>query len=280
MLVSVEDISVIIILFHPSADDIENVKDISSRYNGVVCDNSETASLPGDMINKMKYVPNYKNLGIAAAQNKAIKMSENAKYIVFLDQDSRLTPDYPTRIVTEYIKTKEQFPKLCILGPVLKNGRSDGEYKSDIHKDKYLSDTIIYSDIIIASGACVSTDILRKVGLNEERLFIDLVDSEWCWRADAMGYFCAKTTNVTIVHTMGRKLIKIWIYNDLMSAPFRYYYQTRNYLWMLPRKYVPRQWKINNGIKYIIRFFYLPFTKNGFKSWKYFCKGVFDGIRK
>lgn len=273
-----EDISVIIILYNPSKDDIENVCDISSRYKGVVCDNSPTPVLSCMSVNKMKYISNGGNIGIAAAQNRAIRAAEGYKYLVILDQDSRLSDDYPMRIANEYEKACAEFPKLAIMGPMLINGRSEGEYKSDIHKDKYLSDSVIFRENIIASGACVSKHVLEDVGLNEESLFIDLVDSEWCWRANSKGYFCAITPNVTITHTIGRKLIKIWKFNDVVSAPFRYYYQMRNYLWMIRRPYVPRQWKVNNGIKYIMRVFYLPFCKNGFSSWRFMWKGVFAGV--
>ena len=278
MTVNSEDISVIIILYNPSEDDINNVRDISSRYSGVVCDNSPASSLNCDTINKMKYISNGGNIGIAAAQNKAIRAAEGYKYLVILDQDSRLAPDYPEQIACEYVKAQEKFPRLAIMGPMLVNGRSEGEYKSDIHKDKYLADSVIFRENIIASGACVSKEVLADVGLNEEPLFIDLVDSEWCWRANSKGYFCAITPNVTITHTIGRKLIKIWQFNDVVSAPFRYYYQMRNYLWMVRRSYVPKQWKINNGIKYIMRVFYLPFCKNGLSSWCYMWKGIFAGL--
>ena len=281
MKVSQEDISVVIILYNPSEEDKANVLRISSMYGGAVCDNSASPAFTGTSINKMKYIANGKNIGIAAAQNKALRQLDNYKFVVMLDQDSRLDDDYPVRIAEEYIRIKRQFPKLSILGPSLVNGRGgDGSYKSEVHKDVFLSDSFILCPNIIASGACVSAEVLTDVGLNEERLFIDLVDSEWCWRANSKGYICGMTTNVSITHTIGHKIIKIWKIKDVKSSPFRYFYQTRNYLWMLRRSYVPRQWKINTGVKYILRFFYLPFcADDGMECWKYACRGFFSGLK-
>lgn len=42
---------------------------------------------------------------------------------------------------------------------------------------------IVQVKSLISSGSFVSTDILRQVGGMDETLFIDMVDSEWCWRA-------------------------------------------------------------------------------------------------
>ena len=125
----------------------------------------------------------------------------------------------------------------------------------------------------------MSRRVLEDVGLNEEQLFIDFVDSEWCWRAVAKGYRCCMTTNIVMTHHIGRRIITIGPIKDIISSPQRYFYQYRNYLWMLRRPYVPRQWKISVGVKSILRLFYFPFfIKDGWKSWKYMWKGIWKGL--
>ena len=86
-------IAVVIVLFNPSESDIQNVRELSVVYDGVVVDNSETPCIGEPTIGRLKYVCNKRNLGIAKAQNIGIStlLDQNAyTHIVFLDQDSRL----------------------------------------------------------------------------------------------------------------------------------------------------------------------------------------------
>lgn len=273
------DISVVFVLYHPNKEDLRCVYAVSENYQGAIFDNSETRNIKENHINAMQYLWQGKNLGIAKAQNIAIQSLPNSKYVVFLDQDSRQPIHYPEQIVDEYRKTKEEFPNLAILGPVYTDGVSDDSYKSKIHKDVFLSPTIICRKNIISSGSCVGRDVFDDVGYNEEDLFIDLVDSEWCWRAVSKGYLCCMSTNVTITHTIGNKRISVGPFKDVVSSSGRYYYQYRNYLWMLFRGYVPLKWKICVGVKNILRLFYLPFfINNGCRSCVFMIKGTLAGI--
>ena len=121
---------------------------------------------------------------------------------------------------------------------------------------------------------------LRDVGSMDARLFIDFVDFEHCWRANAKGYVCGITNNVALPHKVGsRELHMPRGYRVIISAPFRYYYQYRNWLCLCRRKYVPLQWKVSKGVKFLLRPFYFPFCVRGWRSIeKFMFKGFKDGI--
>jgi rhamnosyltransferase len=272
--------ALVIVLYNPSDEDKECLYELSVHYHGVVVDNSTKRNFDDNRIGMMTYVFDGKNKGIAKAQNVALRLLTHEEYIVFLDQDTRIHLDYPEQIVSKYIQIQNQFTNLSILGPTLINKQTEEKYASKIHKDNYLSSSFIRKPNIISSGSCVSKKVLDDVGLNDERLFIDFVDSEWCWRANSKGYICGVTTDVEITHSIGRKIIKIWLFMDIVSSPARYFYQYRNYLWLLRRKYVPLQWKINVGIKDIIRLFYIPVClKDGLTMLKYILKGIASGAK-
>ena len=230
----------------------------------------------------MHYVTLRENVGIAKAQNigsSYVLDYSDATHIVFLDQDSTVPSSYPQDIANCFEKIKRDFTNLAFLGPSTENKETGKEYKSVIHKDHALSDDFIPRRELISSGGCTTREVLEEVGLNDERLFIDYVDFEWCWRARSKGYICGFTPNVTIKHMVGQKTIYICGYTIIISSPIRYYYQFRNHLWLSRRGYVPLQWKINHGIKHLARLIYFPILiKSGGKCWKYMVKGLAAGI--
>lgn len=276
-------IAVIVVLYKPSQEHIAHVCRLSQEWAGVVVDNSSIPTFSEAMLNKMAYVPMNENVGIAKAQNAGIrKCLENpdTEFVVFLDQDSQVDITYPQRIVEEFCRQKELFPALGILGPTAINKDNNEPYRSRLHKETYLSEYLIVRPKIISSGACISRDILEHVGLYEEELFIDLVDSEWCWRAGAKGFLCGISPLVTITHHIGRKVVRWWKFTDTVSAPERYYYLYRNYLWMMSRNYVPIKWKLTEGLKNLARIVYMPFVEKEWKkTWKFMWKGTMAGIK-
>lgn len=273
-------IAVVIVAYNPDKRQTANIKHLSSLYYGAIYDNSPKRNFNGSKLNLMNYLWSGRNIGIASAQNRAIESLTSFDYVVFLDQDSIVDDDYPIKIVNEYIKEKEKFHNIAILGPFYSDGESKDTYVSKIRKDKYINSALITRQNIISSGSCISHEILKDVGLNNEALFIDYVDSEWCWRANSKGYICCITTRLNIVHRIGYRVVTIGPIKDVISAPIRYYYQYRNYLWMLRVKYVPTQWKLNVGIKCILRFFYVPFLcDKSFQCLKYMIRGIYDGLK-
>lgn len=274
-------LAVVIVFFHPSEADVDMARVLGSRYEGVIVDNSESSQPEADF-GHIEYIANLRNAGIAGAQNAGIAHCLHqlqATHIVFLDQDSRVSPDYPDRMVTEYEKVRRWLPNLGSLGPAIVNQQTGEVYTSDIHHDHHLSPTVIEKSFIISSGSCVSSEVLDVVGMNTDSLFMDFVDSEWCWRARAEGYVCAMTQDIRMSHQVGRKLIHVGPFRDILSAPPRYFFQFRNYLWLTRLAYVPRKWKVLTGLKYLLRMIYVPFTPHGLRSYWNIWRGIIAGFR-
>ena len=276
------NVAVVIVLYHPNDDETANVRRLSESHPGVIVDNSPEPAFSGDLLGRMHYVSLRENVGIAMAQNigsRYVPDHTEATHIVFLDQDSSVPDSYPQDIANYFEKIKHDFPNLAFLGPATENKETGKEYKSVVHKDHALSDDFIPRRELISSGGCTTREVLEEVGLNDECLFIDYVDFEWCWRARSKGYVCGFTPKVTIKHQVGEKTIYICGYTIIVSAPIRYYYQFRNHLWLSRRGYVPLQWKINHAIKNMARLIYFPILiKSGGKCWINMVKGLFAGI--
>lgn len=289
--------SLIIILYHPSPEDIAHLRNLAQLWPGCIVDNSEEPCFGMPEVGRMHYICNSENLGIAEAQSIGIrKMLEQGvtTHLVFLDQDTRIPTDYPSLIAEEYERislilaqqsagtsSTTSSPKgLALLGPSLFNLRSGEQYRSVVHHDQKTDADFIPRRDVISTGSCIRTDVLQHVGLPETELFIDYVDFEWCWRAQSQGYVCGITPRITIGHQVGLRELTIGSYRVIISAPFRYFYQYRNYLWLLRRRYVPLQWKLATGIKQLARLIYFPLlVKGGRRCFHFMWRGYRAALR-
>lgn len=278
------NIGILIVMYNPNLDTITRIEQLASCSNGVIVDNSIIRNFDTDIVGKMLYIPLCKNTGIAHAQSIGIQELKKYgfEYVVFFDQDSEVVADYIVGIVDEYKRISQLHPNLFLLGPRVYDKTNGEEYHSVIHKEAKADKEFIIKREIISSGSCASLRMIDKVGMLLDEMFIDFVDFEWCWRAKAKGFICGITENVALPHKVGNRELKLLHgYKVIISAPFRYYYQYRNHLWLMRKAYVPRQWILNTGIKHLIRLFYFPFCIKGWKDLeKYMLKGICDGITR
>lgn len=274
-----EKVAVIIVLYNPDTNDIDNVRRIAQYNVGFVVDNSLIPFMDGETIGNMSYICNKANIGIAKAQNIALReiLKGDYEYVVFLDQDTRVVVDYPLQIAMEFSRIDNG--RLAVLGPQVVNAATGGQYASAIHKYEISENGFSLRKHIISSGSCMSINALKDVGLMWGELFIDYVDFEWCWRAASKGYQCGVTSHLQISHHVGQRELSIGKYKVIISAQQRYFYQYRNFIWLIQKKYVPLQWKCATCVKFLLRLVYFPILVNGgLKYWNNMIKGLEAGI--
>ena len=279
-------IGVVIVVFHPDEEVIKAKLlrlGTEVRIRIAVVDNTPDAELHLSQAN-VTYIPLRRNTGIANAQNRGIEYlaAQGCTHIVFFDQDSEYTAQYVSAITDEYDRISKHKEKLFLLGPRVVNKTNGEAYRSVVHAERETTDGFTVKREIISSGSCASTEKLLDVGMLDARLFIDFVDFELCWRAEAKGYVCGTTAKVTLPHKVGERELRFPRgYRVIISAPFRYYYQYRNHLWLCRKAYVPMQWKVNRGLKNMLRTLYFPFCVKGWRSiLKFMFRGIYDGMFK
>lgn len=270
-------------LFNPSDEELKRVSRIAETNRGSVVDNSRQRSFPTDRIGQMEYVFLGHNSGIAFAQNEGIRhllKHPDINHILLFDQDSVWPEDFPQRMRDEMVRIQGFEPRLAALGPMVVNKTTGEAYGSVVHTFPEGRDGFVAQREIIASGCMLTRDALKCVGLNDERLFIDFVDCEWCWRAQRRGYVCGLTRNILLEHQVGQRQLHLGRHIIIVSAPFRYYYQYRNLLWLARRSYVPLRFKLFKGAKAILRFIYFPFVaSDGIKIWRQMLRGILAGLK-
>lgn len=128
--------------------------------------------------NRIKLVVNSKNMGIAKALNQIMVCAEKANYewVITLDQDSVC----PENLVKEYSKYIEE-DNVAIICPQIQDRRR-----------KYLeleeTEGVSEIDMCITSASCTNVKIWRAVKGFDSKLFIDLVDNEYCKKIRLYGY--------------------------------------------------------------------------------------------
>lgn len=279
-------IGAIVIAYNPSTTLFKKCIDsIISQVNSVcVVDNSATDNsyLLTSYGNELHYIPLLCNKGIAAAQNIGIKYfcEQGYDFVVFSDQDSTSTGSLIQNLTEAFFVLSSKEDIACI-GPMPINRKTGKPYlfeKCIIDKCEYSGIQYYKMYSIISSYSFVPLAIFSEVGLMEERLFIDFVDDQWCWRAALKHKVSIMLPKTSIAHEQGVSSTFLG-HTISISSVFRIYYQTRNLIWLCRKNYVPSYWKKMNLKKLIIKFFYYSIIP---KQRFYYCqrmiKGLFAGI--
>lgn len=231
------------------------------------------------------------NEGIAAALNRAIKQARTAgfRYVLLIDQDSIIPED----MVDQYVQMLEQLlasgQPVAALGPRYKDART-GHLSDFVHfrwfRNSYHSGTnaslAVPTDFLISSGSFYPIDLFEKVGLFDEGLFIDHVDTEWCLRAASLGFRCFGMREMIMEHSLGDSGVRLWLFRwrfQPLHKPFRLYYIVRNSLLLYRMRHVPLKW-ISGDVLRLVRLLvmYLLFSPQRAQAIKYYFKGLADGI--
>lgn len=258
-----------IVTFNP---DISRLKEnVSSIYKQVqkllICDNgsSNIVDIENGLADyNIKYIRLSKNLGIAAALNEICKyaIKEGYGWVLTLDQDS-VCPEHLISNMQLYVNQND----VAILAPeiVYRNNEDTFEKK----KEEY--DEVAW---VITSASLTNLSVWDKIGGFDEKLFIDMVDYDYCIRARRAGYRIIRLHTVTLMHELGnlhRKKVFGKTVNVTNHSAFRCYYMARNNI-ILKRKLGVGKPVLEN-CKLIIKI--LVFEAN--KGEK--LKAVFKGIR-
>lgn len=232
------------------------------------------------------------NRGIAAAQNVGIEWARTrgAEFVLLMDQDSIPEPEMVDRLCVNYRDLVEQGVSVAALGPRYRD--SDKGALSKFVKTGVLGFTlldcnseqsVVEADFLISSGALLPLSVIETVGLMDEGLFIDHVDTEWCFRAKARGLRLFGVCSAVMTHTLGEQRKGIWFFRRRVVPfhnPFRYYYIYRNSTLLYFRSYMPVNWKladISRCLKMAIYFGLV--SPSRFACLRMMVLGVVDGLK-
>lgn len=220
-------INVVVVLYNPKDEYINNYKNISSIFDDVFFIDNSTA--PNEFIvNSIKTIKNAKyvslngNKGIAFAMNEGINdaIKNNPDYILTMDQDSIFPIDRIEdikKILSDNLDSK--------YGIISLNYNSS-ETELNIREVPWW----------IASGNFINVKAYKnlKRGINVD-LFIDGVDQDFCHSFLESGYKVGIIPGISLKHQIGNPVYHriLWKKFSTFNYPlFRYYYLFRNYFYL------------------------------------------------
>lgn len=225
-------------VFRPDTDLLEGVRGLLSQTDQVVLVLDEPdADVATDRLLEQcakagaRIVRHRANLGIGAALNSGLRALEQDEpdFVLTLDQDSRLDEGYVAELVAACDLASRHGVRVGMVAPAFVEsiGRMPAREVG----------AVLIGGEPIQSGLLVPAAVLDEVGLFDETLFIDGVDTDFYLRALDAGFSCVVAPDTRIGHRLGHAS-KGPVRRGpalVVAADFRYVYQWRNLVRLLRR---------------------------------------------
>lgn len=273
----------VVVTYQPDAAVIENVRLLSQQSVAVfIVDNAsrngaarrveQAAEAPGVVL-----IRNDSNLGIGAALNVGIRKARAAgfSWIATFDQDTRIGRDYFLRL----FHGLHQCNQAMSVGMIVPGGWTEPGSKPSAASVSEFS----FVNGAVNSGSVIRADVLDCVGVYEEALFIDYVDTEFCLRLQRHRFKILSVNSVFLEHELGAKQTRCVLGKEVsfrVHAAWRYYYIMRNRI-LLYRRYAVRfpKWFLRDGIWMILELGRMAVLEtNRVSNLRAAFRGIWDGL--
>ena len=238
----------VVVLFHPTAEQIARVVELRRHCDGLVA--VDNTPQPDDRLaavfaeHDIALIHDGNRNGIAGAHNRGLRhqFERGADAVALIDQDSVLPADY-VPVMRGICATLGSQPFMVgprifdevvqAYLPVLEtNGITVRQI--DMREDAGIQRCAL----LISSGCVISRAAFAQLGPFDERLFIDHVDTEYCFRARAGDVSLYVTPALTLSHRIGdvrRQKLGPFEMITLNHPWSRRYYNARNAVQLLLR---------------------------------------------
>lgn len=227
------EIAAVVVLYHP--DPMEVKRNINSYLSFVsklyIVDNTPAASIASQDIltdeKKISYIASGKNEGIAAALNTGASLAAEAGYhwLLTMDQDSFFEADQAEKYFSAFRQNFVNNGSVAVVAPshFIDKVNAATEYVQEM--------------AVITSGSLINLAVWKEIGGYDNKLFIDEVDHEYCYRAKTKGYSVFRFPSIHLNHKLGEKKEagysgSIAKRKRTIHSPRRVYFMVRNYLYV------------------------------------------------
>ncbi|MCR5978976.1 glycosyltransferase [Gordonia jinghuaiqii] len=239
----------VIAAFEPSRELLESVEITLQQTDSVIIVDDGSPSLAASPQGAVRTVldecaaagatvlENPTNQGIAHALNRGVReaLARGADTVLTLDQDTHLGPDYVRRAVDHLALAASLGVTDAMASPAFIN--------DDVAPFWFAEKGLTLAFEPLQSGLVISRGLFEKIGLFDEDLFIDCVETEFYLRARAAGGSALIVPGNRIRHSLGRSATWTpprplrWMLRGrgagaaiefTEDAPFRHYYIARN----------------------------------------------------
>ena len=240
---------------------IDNTVDTKSNINQLIDRRSDKK--------KVKLLHSGGNIGISKGINLGLHQAakDNIQWLMTMDQDS----SFPSGHLQKYFHAFNTALQQQSFG-LFSLQHNVKFYKKNNCQDYY------QDEIVMTSGSLVNVQQALTLQGFDEKLFIDEVDHEFCYRLIASGGRVLKTNCAYLKHSLGTLGTGLLGNSIRTYPPERLYYMVRNHFYVKARYKKRHSDILKKRQRYIISFVAKQIMSNT-SSWlslKYALKGYYD----
>lgn len=279
-------ITAVIVAYNPDLSDLENLVNKLTFQGCEICLVNNSVGVIAPFNPEMKVINFGQNRGIAEAQCVGMEwafVENQSEFVLQMDQDSIPADNLVENLLLAWDKLLEQGEEVGLIGSQDIDKDTLKESQAKFNKGRVIANGgLVEVNEILSSGSLIPQSTYRKVGGPDSKLFIDLVDFEYCWRIQASGLKVIKNPSAKIYHKLGEGQVKILGLLPVgLPKPFRHYYSVRNTVFLILNGKAPVYWKATNIFKVLFKLLIYPVAMpQGKERFKYIWKGFRDGISK
>lgn len=220
-------IAATVVLYNPDNNVSKNIESYLSLVDKLyVVDNSANNNF--NLLNKskkIKYIPNFKNLGIAKGFNIGVQEAIKDKYewVLTMDQDSRFDSEELKKMIKYLDNIEEDVGLICPWHMIKTTSKRPSERVEQMLE-------------VMSSGSILKVSAYNKIGGFKDWLFIDNVDIDYCFNLNVNSYRVLRLNYVSMHHNLGDASIHRFLWKKVVVSNHNYirrYYITRNILYTI-----------------------------------------------
>jgi rhamnosyltransferase len=196
----------IFVTYHPNAALAAEVARVTRQVGGVVIVDNGSVDAELQMLGRIATDPsvslvlNGANLGLARALNIGLQRAaaRGFSFVLLFDQDSRADDDMVQTLLA--VRASLSSPERVAIVGAAHRERHRPPKQVLAPGDELLGEEV---DWLITSGSLLWLAAASVIGPFREDFFIDYIDTEYCWRARALGYRLLKTKKPLMSHSIG-----------------------------------------------------------------------------
>jgi len=212
-------ISIIILSWNTKSLLHDCLKSLKGDGEVIVVDNGSTdgsVQMVQKEFPRVKLIKNQKNLGFGAANNQGIKAAQG-DYLLLLNSDTVVKNDAPLKMA-EFLSEN---PQVGVVGCRLLN--PDGSLQPSagpfpslgvtfmmLFLEHWLKNFVRTSfpkvtevDWVMGAALMTRREVIKKVGLMDEGIFMYMDEVEWCYRIKKAGFKVFFSPEASIIHFFG-----------------------------------------------------------------------------
>lgn len=221
----------VVVLYNPDSNVQDNICSYIDYVDVVYAvDNSSEDNSEKFSSEKIVYIPNGENKGIAYALNAGAQraMDNGYDWLLTMDQDSHFSDDGIDKMKQFIIDSKNQingfdYEKIGLITPFHRTLFNENEKPQGIDSPA----------VVMTSGNIISLKAYRQIGGFKDWMFIDAVDFDYCLNLRDHGYDIWRLTYIELKHNLGNVVFKDigkkHMYSLNHSAMRRYYIVRNRY---------------------------------------------------